>query len=135
MYFPYKLTSDDNPEKFRTVCTPKKGAKPCPDTDTAVVMYSKRSMPIEKMLKCPSPIKPCNNPASKSTPVKNCSSQVLISSENLAILEEKQRTKAEEVKKKEERLLKKNQEKKRNYLRKTKKEKVCNYVCIKDIRT
>ena len=117
MYFPYKLTSDDNPEKFRTVCTPKKGAKPCPDTDTAVVMYSKQSMPIEKMLKCPSPIKPCNNPASKSTPLKNCSSRVLTSSENLAILEEKQRKKAEELKKKEERkeerLLKKNQKEER----------------------
>ena len=66
-------------------------------------------MPIEKMLKYPSPIKSCNNPATKSTPPKNYSSRVLTSSENLAILEEKQRKKEEELKKKEERLLKKKQ--------------------------
>lgn len=106
MYFPYKLTSDENPV---LVCTPKKAAKPCTGAESAVVLYSKRSMPIEKMLKYPTPIKPCNNPASKCTPAKNCSSRVLTSSENLAILEEKQRKKAEELKKREERLLKKNQ--------------------------
>ena len=101
MYFPHRLTSDENPSK--------KVAKLCPDAETDVVLYSKRSMPIEKMLKYPTPIKPCNNPASKCIPLKNCSSWVLTSSENLAILEEKQRKKAEELKKKEERLLKKNQ--------------------------
>lgn len=113
MYFP----CNENPKKSMlpisnlcsTVCTPKKAAKPCIDSETAVVLYSKRSMPIEKMLKYPSPIKACNNPASKCTPTKNYSSRVLTSSENLAILEEKQRKKAEEFKKKEERLLKKNQ--------------------------
>ena len=110
MYFPNKLTSDENPI---LVCTPKKAAKPCPDLETAV-LYSKRSMPIEKMLKYPTPIKPCNNPASKCIHPKNCSSRVLTSSENLAILEEKQRKKAEELKKKEERLLKKNQRSKKD---------------------
>lgn len=82
-----------------------------PDTEfeTTVVVYSKQSMPIEKMLKYPSPIKSCNNPATKSTPSKNYSSRVLTSSENLAILEEKQKKKEEEFKKKEERLLKKKQ--------------------------
>ena len=40
-------------------------------------------------------------------PSKSYSSRVLTSSENLAILEEKQRKKAEELKKKEEKLLKK----------------------------
>ena len=59
-------------------------------------------MPIEKMLKYPSPIKTCNNPTSKFTPTKKCSSRVLTSSENLEILEEKQRKKAAELKKKEE---------------------------------
>ena len=83
MYFPYRLTSDENP--------PKKVAKLCPDAETAVVLYSKRSMPIEKILQYPTPIKSCNNPASKCIPLKNCSSRVLTSSENLAILEEKQR--------------------------------------------
>ena len=80
-----------------------------PDTEfeTTVVLYSKRSMPIEKMLKCPSPIKPSNNPTTKCMPSKSYSLRVLTSRENLTIREEKQRKKAEELKKKEEKLLKK----------------------------
>ena len=37
----------------RTVYTPKKAAKLCPDAETAVILHSKRSMPIVKMLKYP----------------------------------------------------------------------------------
>ena len=114
MYSPYKFTCDESPKKSKlpisslcsTVCTSKKAAKSCADLENAVVLYSKRSMPIEKMLKYPSPIKTCNNPTSKRTPTKKCSSRVLTSSENLEILEEKQRKKAAELKKKEEKQIK-----------------------------
>lgn len=117
MYSPYELTHDEISKNSTlptsrlcyTSSTSKTSAKPWLDSETAVVFYSKRSMPIEKMLKYPSPITAHNNPATKGTFSKNYSSRVLTSSENLAILEEKQRKKAEELKKKEDRLLKKKQ--------------------------
>ena len=117
MYSPYELTHDEISKKSTlptsSLCSTstiaKKSAKPWLAPENAVVLYSKQSMPIEKMLKYPSPIKAHNNPATKGTPSKNYSSRVLTSSENLAILEEKQRKKAEELKKKDERSLKKKQ--------------------------
>ena len=66
MYFPQVIMLP----LCRTVCTSKKAAKLCPDAETAVILHSKRSMPIVKMLKYPTPIKPCNNPASNCTPLK-----------------------------------------------------------------
>ena len=76
MYSPYELTHDEIPKKSTfptsslcsTTTITKKSAKPWLATETAVVLYSKRSMPMEKMLKYLSPIKAHNNPATKGTP-------------------------------------------------------------------
>ena len=113
MYSPYESCGENKKSKIpipsfsSTVCASKKTTKSHADIENAVVLCSKRSMPIEKMLKYPTPIKPHNNPASKCTPTKNYSSRVLTSSDNLAMLEEKQRKKVEELQKKEEKQRKK----------------------------
>lgn len=106
-----RSTCDENPKK-----SPKNSARPSLDQKSAVSLYSKRSMPIEKMLMYPSPVKPYNNPTMKCETSKKYSSRVLTSSESLIILEEKQKKKAEELKKKEERLFKRQQKGKGTYI-------------------
>ena len=94
-------------EKCRTDHSDKlfKASKQVTKLDDPVILYSTGSLPMEKLLKLPTPVK---KPSSKMS-LPEHSKRVLTSSESLAMFKEKQKQKEDKLRKKQEKADKKQQ--------------------------